>query len=43
MNWNKANRILFDVICIIAIIIFPLWILEAIGICEIVRKGGVHE
>lgn len=29
---DKANRILFDVICIVAIIIFPLWILRMIGI-----------
>lgn len=29
---DKANRILFDMICIVAIIIFPLWILRMIGI-----------
>ncbi len=44
MNWNKANRVLDDVIYISAIIILPLWILEIIGICEIVRKvGGRNE
>lgn len=35
---NKANRILFDVLCIIAIIIFPMFILEMIGICDIARR-----
>ena len=39
---EKVNRILFDVICIIAIVIFPLWILEKIGICNIVMKGGAE-
>lgn len=38
---KKAIRIIFDVICIISIIILPLWVLEIIGICHIVKKGGV--
>lgn len=32
MNWNKANRILEDVICIVLILVSPLWLLELIGI-----------
>ncbi len=32
MNWDKANRILDDVICIVLILILPLWILRLIGI-----------
>ena len=31
MNWNKLNRILVDIICIITIIIFPLFLLELLG------------
>ena len=31
MNWNKANRILDDLICIVAIIILPMWILRILG------------
>ncbi len=38
MNWNKANRLIFDVICIILIIALPLWILRMIGIEGMVRN-----
>lgn len=36
---NKANRILFDIICILAIIIFPYSILKIIGIVDYVEKN----
>lgn len=32
MNYKKANRFIDDVICIIAIIIFPMFLLELLGI-----------
>ena len=28
---RKANRILDDVLCIVAIVIFPMWILKILG------------
>ena len=31
MNWSKANRIMDDVICIVVIIILPLWMLRILG------------
>ena len=36
---DKANRILFDVICIVVIIIFPLWLLRILGFERIVTKN----
>ena len=38
MNWNKANRIIDDVTCILLILILPLWILRMIGIEGMVRN-----
>ena len=38
MNWNKANKLIFDVTCIVAIIIFPLCVLEMIGIERVMRN-----
>ena len=31
MKADKVNRIIDDVLCIIAIIIFPLWLLRVLG------------
>lgn len=36
MNWSKANRIIDDVICIVLILILPLWALKIIGIERVV-------
>lgn len=35
---DKANRILFDITCIVAIIIFPYILLEKIGIVDYVNR-----
>lgn len=40
---NKANKLLFDITCIVAIIIMPYFILEAIGIVDYVKAGGKDE
>lgn len=39
---KKAIRMIFDVICIISIIILPLWVLEIIGTDHVIKKGGVE-
>lgn len=39
MTYKKANRMLFDIICIIAIIIFPYFILEWIGMVDYVKEN----
>ena len=36
---EKSNRILFDVICIIAIILLPYFALELIGIVDYVKEN----
>ena len=36
-DMNKANKILNDIICIVAIIIFPMWILKLLGYDKLVR------
>ena len=36
---GNAERIIFDVICIIAVIIMPMWLLRLIGIERMVLKG----
>lgn len=35
---DKANKILDDVICIIAVIIFPLFILELLGYDKLAKE-----
>lgn len=35
---DKANRMLFDIICIIAILIFPYFVLKMIGIVDYVNR-----
>ena len=39
----KAYRILRDIVCIIAIIILPMWVLKMVGIVDIVERGGIDE
>lgn len=36
---KKANRILFDITCIVAILILPYFILEWIGIVDYVKEN----
>ena len=36
-DMNKANKILNDIICIVAIIIIPMWILKLLGYDKLVR------
>lgn len=36
---KKANRIIFNIICIIAIITFPYFMLEFVGIVDYVKKN----
>lgn len=31
MDWKKVNRIIDDIICIVLIILLPMWILELLG------------
>lgn len=39
MTWEKANRVLFDIICIIAIIMLPYFVLERIGMVDYVKEN----
>lgn len=39
MTWKKASRILFDIICIIAIIALPYFVLEWIGMVDYVKEN----
>lgn len=36
---NKVNRLLFDIICIIAIVLLPYFALEFIGIVDYVKEN----
>jgi len=40
---NKANRILFDITCIVVILILPYFMLEKLGIVDFVRKLEVAD
>lgn len=36
---KKLNRLLFDIICIVAIIIFPYFILDIMGLNDYISKN----
>lgn len=35
---EKANRIIFDLICIVAVIIFPYFLLELLGYTDMIKE-----
>lgn len=37
-KWNKMNRILDDFICIVAIVIFPMFLLKLLGYDKLTTK-----
>lgn len=36
---NRVNRLLFDIICIIAIVLLPYFVLELMGIVDYVKEN----
>lgn len=40
MDWKKANRIIEDLICIVLVIILPIWILRLLKIDKLAEMKG---